>query len=86
MYIVGEGTFDIIHQSYHLRLCQNGEYIYSDIYSGALYQHHFGTGFLSNRNNISLIFNTDGIPVFKSSNFSFWPLYLLINELPYKLR
>ena len=25
---------------------------------------------------------TDGIPVFKSSKFSVWPLYLVINELP----
>ena len=32
---------------------------------------------------ISVIFNTDGIPVFRSSGFSFWPL---INELPYRMR
>ena len=58
----------------------------TDVYSGILYQQHVATGFLANPNNISLIFNTDGLPVFKSSKFSFWPLYLLINELPYKMR
>jgi hypothetical protein len=30
--------------------------------------------------------NTDGIPVYKSSKFSLWPFYLVINELPYKQR
>jgi len=42
-------------------------------------------GFLSNQSNISFILNTDGVPVFRSS-FSFWPIYLIINELPYKMR
>lgn len=28
----------------------------------------------------------DGIPVFKSSKFAIWPLYFVINELPYKER
>ncbi|XP_063425300.1 uncharacterized protein LOC134708578 [Mytilus trossulus] len=37
-------------------------------------------------NNISFTWNTDGIPVFKSSKFSLWPFYLVINELPYKQR
>ncbi len=35
---------------------------------------------------ITLTFNTDGIPVFKSSNYSFWPLFLVINELPFNIR
>ena len=56
------------------------------MYDGKLYQQEVASGFLANRNNISLIFNTDGVPVFRSSSFSFWPLYLLINELPYKMR
>lgn len=30
--------------------------------------------------------NTDGVPVFKSSGYQFWPLYLVINELPYQMR
>ena len=32
------------------------------------------------------MWNTDGIPVFKSSGFALWPLYLVINEIPYKER
>ncbi|KAJ8671928.1 hypothetical protein QAD02_003187 [Eretmocerus hayati] len=32
------------------------------------------------------IFNTDGVPVFKSSNISIWPIQLVINELPYDVR
>ena len=27
-------------------------------------------------------YNTDGVPLFKSSKFSLWPLYFAINELP----
>jgi len=37
-------------------------------------------------NFVTLTLNTDGIPVFKSSGYSFWPLYLTLNELPFKLR
>ena len=48
-----------------------------DIYDGAKYKQHMKKGkFFANRNNISLIWNTDGIPVFKSSKYSIWPLYL----------
>ena len=38
--------------------------------------------FLSRKENISFTWNTDGISVFKSSNYSIWPIYLAINELP----
>lgn len=58
-----------------------------DIYDGELYRRHTGiNGILSDVKNISLMWNTDGIPVFKSSKFALWPLYLVINELPYKER
>lgn len=36
--------------------------------------------------NISLLWNVDGVPIFKSSNYSIWPLYFVVNELPYELR
>ena len=58
---------------------------YADIYDGSMYQ-RASTGFLAHEKNISLTFNTDGNPVFKSSGFAFWPLYLLVNELPYRMR
>ena len=41
---------------------------------------------LSCPQNISFTWNTDGVPFFTSSNFSLWPLYLVINELPPKKR
>ena len=33
-------------------------------------------------NDLSLTWNTDGIPVFESSNYSIWPVQSVINELP----
>lgn len=43
-------------------------------------------GFLTNPSNISFSWYTDGVPVFKSSKVSFWPLFLTINELPFHMR
>ena len=41
----------------------------------------------SDRHNcVSVTFNTDGAPVFKSSSFSIWPIYLCINEIPIQSR
>ena len=55
-----------------------------DIYDGALYKKLSGNGgFLSFPDNVSFLMNTDGVPVFKSSKVSIWPLYLVINELDY---
>ena len=58
----------------------------TDIYDGTLYQAWTNNGFLSNANNISLSWCTDGVPVFKSSKISFWLIYLTINELPFDNR
>ncbi len=58
-----------------------------DIYDGFVYKKLAERGgILSSPVNISLLWNTDGVPVFKSSNFSIWPLFFVINELPYTLR
>lgn len=54
-----------------------------DIFDGKYYKQF---NILSNQNNISFLWNTDGIPLFKSSKMSMWPLYYVINELPYKIR
>ena len=56
----------------------------NDVYDGVLYKRNYNI--LSNQDNISLTMNTDGVPVFKSSKVSIWPLYFIINELPYKER
>ena len=58
----------------------------TDIYDGLEYaQHAKRGGFLcksTNPANLSFLLNTDGVPVFKSSSTSFWPIFLVINELP----
>jgi len=38
-------------------------------------------GILSNPHNFSLSFNTDGMPIGKSSKKNIWPIYITINEL-----
>lgn len=58
-----------------------------DVYDGNIYKENVQSGFLSNPNNISFMWYTDGVSVFNISNkFSIWPLYLVVNELSYKKR
>ena len=38
------------------------------------------------QNIVTATFNTEGSPVFKSSKFSIWPIQLIINELPFRVR
>jgi len=58
-----------------------------DIYDGQEYQKHFKNGgVLSFPYNFSYSFNTDGISTGKSTCKTMWPIYVNINELPYKLR
>ena len=82
MNYVGNGMISSIH-NYKRRESSGG---LSDICDGSVYQDLVAQGFLASRENISLQFNTDGIPVFKSSSFSFWPLHIIINELPHRMR
>ncbi|CAG5090584.1 Protein of unknown function [Cotesia congregata] len=58
----------------------------TDIFDGELYKTWTENGFLSNPNNISFTWYTDGVPVFKSSKISIWPIYLTISELPFEER
>ena len=57
------------------------------IYDGELYkkllQH---PEVLLSPHNLSFTWNKDGVPVFKSSSFSLWPLYLVVNDLSPKKR
>lgn len=60
-----------------------------DVYDCENYKLLFGEKKALNENNeshLSFIFNTDGIPIFKSSKTSIWPIFLMINELPYRMR
>ena len=60
----------------------NDPHVISDVYSGKLHRDLVKEGFL-NRDSVSFLMNTDGGPLFKSSNISIWPCLLIINELPF---
>lgn len=60
--------------------------VLTDVYDGTLYKKWMDNGFLSSPDNISFTWYTDGVPIFKSSKISMWPLYLTINELPFHER
>lgn len=80
-----ENFYDDLQYRFNRRK-KNGENI-EDIYDGKLYKEFSKEGgFLSSPNNISLFWYTDGIPLFKSSSMSLWPLFFTVNELPYKKR
>lgn len=62
-----------------------------DIFDGELYKKHFdcegyfhGTSAAARGKEIhlSLMVNTDGVSIFRSSNFGLWPVYFVVNELP----
>lgn len=57
-----------------------------DVLDGNLYKSEVTGGFLNDPWNISFMWYTDGIAIFNSSKFSIWPLYYVINELPYVKR
>ena len=60
---------------------------YEDVYDGSLYKKLMSPGgVLESMNNLSLLWNVDGIPLFKSSKYSLWPMYFVINELPHRQR
>ena len=52
------------------------EYI-SDFCDGKFYQENR----VILEDSLTFTFNTDGVPVFQSSTFSIWPLFLMINEV-----
>lgn len=63
------------------------EHVVADIFDGEMYKNLSKRDeVLSNPNNLSFNFNSDGSPVFKSSKFSIWPIQLHLNELPPKMR
>ncbi|KAE8752351.1 hypothetical protein FOCC_FOCC000823 [Frankliniella occidentalis] len=58
-----------------------------DVYDGELYKKLSAPGQpLSNPENISFSWNTDGVPYGKTSHQQIYPIYVMINELPPKLR
>ena len=60
---------------------------FDDIYEGEVYTElSQDGGILADHRNISFTWYTDGISIYRSSKFSIWPLYLIINELPFDER
>ena len=52
---------------------------YRDVMDGDLYR---SCKALENHNNLSLQFNVDGIPIYRKSRYSIWPIQCAFNELP----
>lgn len=64
----------------------NGNNI-TDIYDGDEYQKFLSDLSEEDRHAYAtVIFNTDGAPVFESTTVSIWPLYLMVNEIPIRER
>lgn len=62
------------------RLTRPSDQNIQDIYDGEKYQKW--QGFLNETAHISFLLNTDGVAIFRSSKFSVWPVWIVINELP----
>jgi hypothetical protein len=59
----------------------------ADVRSGSGYKElQKEGGFLDSNRNITLSMFIDGVPLFKSSGVSMWPVYFIINEIPPKER
>lgn len=52
------------------------------IFDGKMYKEMFDRTNLKQDYSFSLTMNSDGVPIFKSSSFSIWPILSFINELP----
>ena len=58
-----------------------------DITDGKYYRQLLEDGqFLANENCISGLFNTDGIPLYKSTHVKMWSIFLANNEIPLRQR
>jgi len=60
--------------------------IIRDISDGVLYKQFVAKCGKPDGKFITLTLNSDGVPVFKSSAFSFWPMLCSVNELPISKR
>ena len=74
-----DGIWTKIQQYKKLPSCSN----IRDIVDGTEYKKFKQNGgFLTNEDHLTLLFNTDVIPLYKSSKVNIWPVFLAINELP----
>ena len=59
--------------------------VLKDISDGQQYMKHRAF-LLSGEANVTLICNTDGVSIYRSSKLSIWPIWLAINEFPPSMR
>ena len=85
-YYVGHVFYEASAQNIDKYRAQATRGVYTDIFDGSVYQQLILNKHTQSSSYISVMFNTNGFPVFRSSGFAFWLLYLLINELPYQMR
>lgn len=72
---------------YPLTLRQCGDGRLNDIWSGKVLQSETKPGrFFAYSEHLALSLSTDGVPLFKSSTVSLWPVYLIVNNLPPRIR
>lgn len=84
-----ENLFD--RENFYVNLNKNNisglEGEYWDIYDGEIYKELSQENqILSNENNIAFMWYTDGIQIFNSSKYSIWGFFLIILQLPYKIK
>ena len=66
--------------SYRFNRVKYDETAVEDVFDGRLYQKlSTENGFLSSPDNISLLGNTDGVAMVRSSRSGVWPIYYVIN-------
>lgn len=73
----------VLNTKHRLKTSIDNPYL-QDITDGQAYKNLAVIGGFLNPDspNISLSFNTDGIPLFSSSGVKLWPVFFVINELP----
>jgi hypothetical protein len=82
-FFIGSGFYKDLEYRFQRSPSKSTDEVITDVYDGYQYKKLFqDNGVLSKKNNISLKVDTDGVPIFKSSGFSIWPIYFEINELP----
>jgi len=76
----GPGQLEKLKYRFHQGTSDEGSI--KDVYDSKLYKMFSGPGgFLASASNISLLGNTDGVALIRSTSYSIWPVFLVINEL-----
>lgn len=52
-----------------------------DMHDGTVIKNLMSPGFLSVAENTGLVISTDGVPIYKSSKGSLWPIYLMVTSI-----